>query len=168
MWFYDIHLLICRFQDEIDWDEVLRVTDEFHWIPILYNILKGIQDIFDTPLPSDFLYKLTLLNTQSGQLSKTEAKPYQPSPVKYWGVLKSIGWRPRLRWMRGIFFPSPAYINWYYEPRSAWLLPVYYIYRWSDILADGVKVFYLEYISRRDLQNSLAINEPRLVERCDD
>jgi hypothetical protein len=141
MWFYDIHLLICRFQDEIDWDEVLRVTDEFNWIPILYDILNKIKDVFNTPLPSDLLNKLTLLNTQSGQLAKTEGKPYRPSPVKYWGVLKSIGWGPRLRWMRGMFFPSLVFIHWYYDPKPDWLWPICYLRRWFNILKDGYSIF---------------------------
>jgi len=71
-----------------------------------------------------------------------------------WDGLEAQSWRGRLRLAWAIACPSPEYMRWRYGPRPvpsassgqalsgvegpAWLWPVWYVYRWFDILRDGL------------------------------
>jgi hypothetical protein len=57
-WFYDIHLLVTREGQRIDWDELVVRAQEFHWAPAVQAALAGTAARFATPLPAGPLESL--------------------------------------------------------------------------------------------------------------
>ena len=58
-----------------------------------------------------------------------------------WRKLRVHGWQTQVRWLLWLIFPAPAYIRWRYRPDPVWIWPLFYPYRWSDILRDGLLTF---------------------------
>ena len=50
--------------------------------------------------------------------------------------LVSLNWNGRFRLILALVFPSPTYMRWRYQFKSAWLLPYYFLYRWWEIFKD--------------------------------
>lgn len=137
-WFYDIHLLVTREGHRIDWEELMLRAEEFRWGAALHAALRGAQDRFATPLPNGFLETLAKIqDPQAARLIKRKTT-VQTRAARTWDSLMSLSWPARLRLAWALAFPRPAYMRWRYEPRPAWLWPLYYPYRWFDILRDGL------------------------------
>ena len=138
-WFYDIHLLIEREGQRIQWDEVVARAREFRWAPAVYAALEGARDRFGTRLPPDVLE--TLDEASDAQASRLVARRANSLQTRATGVVaaaSSLSPGARLRLLLAIALPSPAYMRWRYKPRPAWLWPLCYFYRWLDILHEGL------------------------------
>ena len=138
-WFYDIHRLVPREGHRIDWDELVLRAEEFRWAAALHSALQGVQDRFATQLPGGVLDALA--EAQDPQAARSVARragPVQTRAVRTWDSLTSQSWSARLRLAWAIACPSPAFMRWRYNPRPTWLWPLWYPYRWFDILRDGL------------------------------
>ena len=141
-WFYDIHLLVTREGQRIDWDELVVRAQEFHWAPAVQAALAGTAARFATPLPAGPLESLIEdANSRDQALVQRKARP-QTRGESVSDVLASLSWRARLRLVLANVAPSPAYVRWRYKPRPAWLWPLCYPYRWFDILREGLSTLW--------------------------
>ena len=139
LWFYDLHLLLTRYADRLNWDELLGRAEAFRWTAALYAALRGTQERFDTPLPHGFLDALAQTDDhQASDLVQRKADFFQTRATGVWEALMCLGWRARFRLAWGVMCASPAYMRWRYKPRPAWLWPLCYPYRWYDMLRDGL------------------------------
>jgi hypothetical protein len=137
-WFYDIHLLVTREGQRIDWDELVLRAQDFHWASALHAALAGTAARFATPLPVGFSESLIeSVDSRNQALVQRKAGP-QTRGEKVSDVLASFSWRARLQLVLAHVIPSPAYVRWRYKPRPVWLWPLCYPYRWLDILREGL------------------------------
>ena len=138
-WFYDLHLMISRYENRLHWDELLARAREFRWVVALCAALQGTQNRFATPMPGGFLDALPqVCDLQNVRPLQYEASPLPTYTAIVWGTLKSLNWWSRLQLAWSIVCPSPLHLRWYYKPRWAWLWPLYYLHRWFDILREGL------------------------------
>ena len=146
-WFYDIYLLVKRSGQRSQWDEAVARAREFRWAPALYAALKGSHDRFcdssasegDAWLPPGVLEALAeASDLQASRLVARRADRLQTRATGVVAAASSLSPGARLRLLRAIAIPSPAYVRWRYQPRPAWLWPLCYPYRWLDILREGL------------------------------
>jgi len=146
-WFYDIYLLIEREGQRIHWDELVVRAREFHWAPAVYAALEGVRDRFcdssdregDTWLPPEALETLAeVSDLQPSQLVAHHVDSHQARAMSIVAVASALSPRARLRLLLATAMPSPVYVRWRYKPRPSWLWPLCYLYRWLDILREGL------------------------------
>jgi hypothetical protein len=139
LWYYDLHLLVSRYRDQMDWEEILRWARQFRWTAPLHAALKGVRDRFQTPLPDGFLDDLAKEpDPQAQSLLKHLSESARPRGERIWNEMMRLSWRARLCFAWNHFFPSRAYVSWRYKPRPDWLWPLCYPYRWGVIFAGGL------------------------------
>lgn len=140
LWLYDIHLLIEQEGGCIEWDELARRAREFRWSAALTAALSGAQDCFRTPLPEGFLGLLTIdMDARAADLVRHRAALSQTRATIVWNKVSSLNWTGRLGLLFSVVLPSPAYLRWRYRPHPTWLWPLYYPYRWFDILREVIR-----------------------------
>lgn len=139
LWYYDLHLLLERSKDRIQWDEFLERSRQFRWASAAHAALAGAHADLDTPLPPGLLQALA--ETPDPQASSLVSRrgASQTTTARAWDKLGSLDWRARWLFAWGMFFPRPAYLRQRYAIRPAWLWPLYYPYRWLDMLRDGFR-----------------------------
>ena len=138
-WFYDIHLLLEKERARLDWEELAVRGREFGWAPAVSRALEGVQERFQTRIPTGFLESLS--NGGWGRASKlvaSGAETDQTRATRLMGGSSALSPSVRLRLLFAVTFPSPAYMRWRYRPRPAWLWPLFYPYRWFDMVREGV------------------------------
>jgi hypothetical protein len=79
---------------------------------------------------------------QSDRLIKAKSFPLRTRTIRDLNKLYSLTWFPRLGLLFFILFPSPAFMRWRYDPKPDWTWPLFYIYRWVDILGDILYTIY--------------------------
>jgi hypothetical protein len=146
-WFYDIYLLIEREGQRIQWDELVARAVEFRWAPAVYAALEGVCDRFcdssdregDTWLPPEALETLAeVSDLQPSRLVANHVDSHQARAMSVVAVASALSPRARLRLLLATAIPSPVYVRWRYKPRPSWLWPLCYLYRWLDILREGL------------------------------
>jgi hypothetical protein len=126
---------------QIDWEALVIQAGHFGWSGALRAALEAAQSCFSTSLPDGLLSRL---EAQTGAQDALVALKAETAPTRIlgeWKKLSSLNWPGRLRLLIALVFPSPAYLRWRYQPRPAWIWPLYYVYRWVDIARDGWKTF---------------------------
>lgn len=142
LWFYDLHLLLTKAGDRIEWETLIQKAGEFHWAPALYAGLRGTQARLGTPLPEAEMAALAEIVEQdplAAILVERQSIADQTRVMRARSKLSGMSWRSRFRYVRNQVLPQRDYIRWRYEPEPAWLWVLYYPYRWWDILRDGLR-----------------------------
>lgn len=140
LWFYDLHCVIEREANLIDWDELVEQAVRFQWQTALLLALTGIQEWFGTQLPEGLLERLKELADRT--LIRRLASKGPRSSTRFALSLEdfeNMYWSTRLRVLFALMFPEKKYMLWRYHPNPLWSWRLWYFYRWYDILADGVK-----------------------------
>ena len=150
-WFYDIYLLVERERGRMRWDELVARAREFRWAPAVYTALVGARDRFcgssaeegDAWLPHGVVEALAeASDLQASRLVARRADSLQTRAIGVVAAASSLSPRARLRLLLAVVIPSPAYMRWRYRPRPAWLWPLCYLYRWFDILREGLSTLW--------------------------
>ena len=140
LWFYDIHLLINRWGERLNWDELLARSEEFRWVAALYAALQGARLRFGTALPPGILDILAdVRDPRSRRFVELNADSSQTSAARTWNKLMALSWPARLRLALALVFPSPAHLRWRYSARSG-LWPLYYPRRWTELIGDAFAI----------------------------
>jgi hypothetical protein len=132
IWFYDLHLLILKYNSELDWTKVLGLSRKLGWETALAEALLGSLHFFATEMPVEVLTSLYTI-IQKGDQIKANFFPR-------WMLasLMSLGWKARLRITWSLIFPAPAYMRWRYQPDPEWLWPVMYPLRWVELVQSSL------------------------------
>lgn len=142
-WYYDLHLLINKHREQIDWDEVLRCGQEFHWTFGLQEALKGTQTLFETQIPARFMERLSKLHDPVAErLQKrvqNRKKTRTNTSLDDYALMSP---RPRLWLLTALIVPSKTYLIDRYHPKPQILWPFCYPYRWMVISFDLVKTLF--------------------------
>jgi hypothetical protein len=136
-WYYDLHLLIERWGDRIDWGALLDQARIFGWENALSAGVLGAADRFNTPLPPDLAAALREVALPERSVRMGE-KPKQSPLEKTIAELGGLNWKSRIRLIITLIFPSRETIQWRYQPEPAWAWPLYYPYRWMLIVKEGI------------------------------
>lgn len=143
-WYYDLHLLITQRGDEVDWEEVLRRGQEFHWVYGLQEALRRTIALFGTHVPAGFLGQLeNLEDSRAERLRRRSMRPVKTRSSQGLDDYALIDGRAKLWLAAGLIFPSRTYIVQRYHPRPEGLWPLWYPYRWFVISFDLLKTLYL-------------------------
>jgi hypothetical protein len=137
-WLLDLQRLIEQRRQQIDWEELVTQADHFGWSGALWAALDAVQACFATSLPEGLLSRLQAQVGEHDALVELKAETAPTRILGEWKKLRSLHWPGRLRLLIALVFPSPAYMRMRYQPRPAWIWPLYYIYRWVDIALDGL------------------------------
>jgi len=144
LWFYDIHRLMQVFEFRIDWELLINKAVEFRWESALKCALSQTRDNFGTNLPDGIIKKLSRRsNTHVQKIVEIKQKSPQTRMEGEWQVLVSINPRHRLKLILVLLFPTFSYMRWRYQIQTTWSLPFFYVYRWLDILSDGIRTILL-------------------------
>lgn len=137
IWLHDIHLVVTRRGEAIDWDGALEQARRFGWSDALALSLARARELFDTPIPGPALSK-----------PRSAPKPASASRAEWvWRELGFVRFPERVRWMLAILFPRPAYVKWRY-PGVGWLWPTCYPYRWYVVASEGSRAILRRIVSR--------------------
>ena len=138
-WYYDLDLLIRHYSHRLDWDLLLSQAKAFEWSSALDAALAQTVAYFDTPVPEWILASLSASHDRHRDLVALKQIPPATHILQERQKLLSLNIYGRLRLVLALLVPSPAYMRWRYRLESAWLLPLYYPYRWWGILKDAVR-----------------------------
>jgi hypothetical protein len=142
LWFYDIHRLVSHWGDRLDWEELRERAEALRWASALTAALLGTRERFCTLLPEGFLDTLRASgDPRSWRLVQRKANASQTRALHTWNRLATLNWPGRLHLLRGLFFPGRAFVRQRYHTRPAWLWPLGYLYRWLDMLREGISTF---------------------------
>ena len=143
LWLYDLHLLVSKYYQEIDWGMLLEDANDLHWIAALHSALENCQELFATPLPKDYLSVLKKHGTkQDWQLVVSMNTRSHNRLVETLQYLPTLPWRVRGRLILALLFPAPKYMRYRYEPNPEWLWFLFYLYRWGEVASDGVRMIW--------------------------
>ncbi|MGD1994599.1 MAG: nucleotidyltransferase family protein [Anaerolineae bacterium] len=136
---YDIHLVVEQQASGFDWKELVPQAARLRWAAALAATLAAARDHFGTQVPDGLVGSLwKAADGASARLVARRADPLQTRATRLWNRASSLDWRSRLRLAIGVAVPDRAYMKYRYTPRPAWLWPLYYPYRWFDILREGL------------------------------
>ena len=138
-WFYDIHLLIEKEGARIDWEELVVRGREFGWAPALSRALEGVEARFQTRVPEGMLESLS--KEASGRGAKLVTSGAEADQTRATRLIDGVSALPpavRRQLLFAVTFPNPAYMRWRYRPWPAWLWPLFYLYRWFDMLREAI------------------------------
>lgn len=132
----DVDRLIRHFGSRIDWDMLLQIGEQFHWLPALTIVLERAVDLFGTPIPTNVIararaFRLSGLDRylMAWWLAPSRAERHHIVPD--WITARSVAARVRFIW--AYLVPSRAYIDAVYAPQSVWQLPRLYLARlWRE------------------------------------
>lgn len=136
IWLYDLHLLIRDHADGIDWCDLVGRVAEFSWLSGFQATLENLRTCFGTPVPTE---ALELAAQHMTHHSPTDRSVLARSrALSMWHRLAGLDFAARLQVLIGLMFPSRAYLRQRYRFRAAWLWPLWYVYRWGDMILDSV------------------------------
>jgi len=137
IWLYDLHLLAQS--GMVDWQQLVEQAANLRWAGVVEKALRKTQTAFGTHLPNGLLEQLAQVADPAVDRLVAFKQQFGGVRLLYdWYSLVALRGTPRLRYMLGMIFPSPAYIRWRYQPRPSWLFPFYYPYRWVRMVAEGI------------------------------
>lgn len=143
LWFYDLHLLLTQEAERLDWEALLARARAYRWAPALRAALMEVHARFGTPLPPGVLDTLAHHeDPRALRFVRRRASPLQTRATATLDKIRALNWSARLRWTWRLLCPSSAYMRWRYAPHPEWLWPVYYPYRWLDMLWEGGRTLY--------------------------
>ncbi len=137
-WLYDLHLLVEKEGERIDWEELAKQAATSRWSEAVLRALKRCTELLGTQVPEKaFLLLEQGRDEGTAKLLERKAHPRRKGE-KAWEKLLSLDWTGKLGLLRGLLLPSPTFVRWRYRPNPSWTWPLFYPYRWFDILREGV------------------------------
>jgi hypothetical protein len=133
LWLHDVAEVLVHYRDQMDWDELLRRTQECGLVLPVQQVLGQVADEWGVPVPAAARARLDGLHPSAGEVQAVAWRTASHRPVaqRFWTDLASMGsWRQRLHYAWIQLFPSATYMQSRYGIRHRSLLPLYYPYRW--------------------------------------
>lgn len=137
VWLYDIHLVVERSADSIDWRHVIDQARDFRWDAAVARALERCHELFGTVVPETVVDELS-------RGASAEASAHVQAKANIEASRASLVWREflclratgRLQLLVAILFPTPAYMKWRY-PNAGAVWPLAYPYRWGGVALEG-------------------------------
>lgn len=133
VWLYDLHLLLVQRGAAIDWEEVQNIAHTHKLGSLLHALEIQLRESFGTGFPTF----PDVSSNHSAQWVQT-IEHASTRPARYWRTVSNLKGRTRLEFLARMFFPSTAFLRAKYHPHPAWLVWVYYPYRWLIFFIESV------------------------------
>lgn len=121
IWTYDLHLLLERYGQELDGEQVKQAAEELGWLPALQQATWMAHQAWGTPLPE------WLADRPPGYVKETSVEEWRRK------AMRLLPARLRLGFLVSYIFPSRGYIQRFFHPKPAWTWPLYYPVRWLGL-----------------------------------
>lgn len=140
LWLYDLSRLLQDYEREIDWERLVSRSRLFGWSAPAGTVLSQLRDIFHMRIPDNLLAELKACQTsREREWISYKSLPDQSRAWAQWQTWKSLTWKEKFAYSLGSVFPSPVYLQKRYQPDPPWTWPLYYFYRWGDMVAEAVR-----------------------------
>ena len=130
LWVYDIHLLASRLSLG-DVEKFVELALSKKMAAVTARGLRTSRQIFNTKVPSSVLSRLSSPRGEPSAAYLEEDRRWHHELISSVRSLPTLS--DRLKWLREVLFPSPAYMLGAYglrgKPLAAFLLPALYLYR---------------------------------------
>ena len=138
-WYYDLDRLIRFYADRMDWDLLLAQARNFEWSSAASAALSKVVSFFDTPVPQNVLEDLSKHSDRNAKTVAVLQAQSATHTFEEFQKLRSLNGPARLKLLLALIVPTPAYMRWRYGLKTSRALPVYYLYRWWEILKDATR-----------------------------
>lgn len=133
---FDLHRLITQ-TPAFDWGLALERAVALGWTEAVGRGLAISVEAFGTMIPAHALADLRQSRpAHEAPLHTAERRALGNRWTHMSDYLGTLGWQARLRMAVALIFPPPAYMRWRYHLRRGWQIPLYYPYRWFDVLRE--------------------------------
>ena len=142
IWLYDIYLVLKAKVGDLDWQIMFSKAKKLGWEAALDYVLVQIKDQFDVRLPESY-DKISEVNSARSlkQINDPGINIAQTRVLLNIHKLRNFSWKVQFLFLLSIVFPSPSHMIKHYDLKLKLLWPLYYPYRWIDILFDIVRSF---------------------------
>lgn len=132
IWFHDLHLLISRRLESIDWPAISERARTLGWDSALAAALERTCSLFGTRVP-EIALEASPRSRGAGEVRRRHSERRRADMV--WDELRSVGLGRGFLWAVGILFPRPEYMRWRYASAGR-LWPLYYPVRCGTALKE--------------------------------
>ncbi len=130
IWLYDLALLLARYGQQIQWDEVTEAARQFGLSQALHTTLARVNDRWGISVPAHASARLNALRpdrTERVLFALITAQHNDAQAIV--NGLSMPGVRAKLGFWLRYLWPSPTYMRERYGIRDARLTPFYYVWR---------------------------------------
>jgi hypothetical protein len=139
IWLYDIHLLVKRCADRLDWNTLISQAAEFRWSAAVYAALAAARARFGTPVSPEVLQRLDQMAHPAAV--RAMERRSDPSPLRMrdvWDDIIALDWGHRWQLLWAVACPSPAFMRQRYRARRPGQWALYYPYRWYSLAKEAL------------------------------
>lgn len=132
-WIYDIAALLALVGSQMNWQEVLARSREFHLVFSVQEVVREMVNDWGLVLPEDLLAAVLGMPVSAEERRVVQWLQAEQRPVvqRFWADLASMpSWRRRLAYLLANLFPSPVYMQDRYALSGRAWVPLAYPYRW--------------------------------------
>lgn len=129
-WSYDIALLLQRYRNELNWEEVFQAAHAFGLVQALEIAIRDASELWRVPLCDEVVARFCTFQPDLKDRFAFGMTTANHRQVRNFAtVLFTRGTHARLQFWIRKFFPSGAYMRDRFAVRHALLLPFYYVWR---------------------------------------
>ncbi len=131
--FYDIYRHSFMYFDQIDWEQVVSIGQEFEMLLPLQQVFPELANVWGVPVPSTTLERLMSMSPsfrevhKFGHIWNDEDQSYLSLLLGH--SLSYPDWRSRIHYAWSVLFPTSDYIRRRYNARGPFRLIFFYFYR---------------------------------------
>jgi hypothetical protein len=130
--YYDIHLLLERWGERINWDKLVQSARGMNLDYVVFSVLQGCSERFDTTIPKVFTQAPSGHSAQLvKQFIETRRKLILTKHSE--NYLKALAGQPFISQIKVLLrfaFPQPEFMRQRYAIKPVWLWPLTYPIRW--------------------------------------
>ncbi|HNB51565.1 MAG TPA: nucleotidyltransferase family protein, partial [Anaerolineales bacterium] len=135
IWFYDVDRLIRS--GRVDWEVIEKLAQSFGWGALVRYVIEGATSRFGTPFPPEVVNRLcSEIEWHKFLVARQKMAGHITRFEQTWRSLRHLAWPLRGKMIFALFFPSPDYLRWRYRPKPVWIWPIYYLYRWGEVIKE--------------------------------
>jgi hypothetical protein len=133
--FWDIHRIVTYCT--VNWSVVVQKAAEFRWTYACERALQLAVDFFGTPIPDQVFAGLRSKRAPDEDIRQIMRESGAGRRFEWVvGMLRDVPLREKVRLLRTVLFPTPAYMRERYRiPTDRAVFP-YYLWRWTEQAAD--------------------------------
>jgi hypothetical protein len=138
IWLFDIDQIIRKKIKHQHYDQLAIQADIFIWTPALVAAISQVNQLFETPLPLNWLDQLKQKKQDYRAVKLLAQRAEQPTTrsIEMWNRIKAQKGLNKIILIKNFIFPSPHYVKKRYQVKPDWLWPFYYPIRWLDMTID--------------------------------
>jgi hypothetical protein len=129
-WAYDLALLLVRYREQLDWDEIAEIARRFGLSQTLYVALNDVEYLWQVSIPPKAKETIARLRPELSERFLFIANTAHHVDAKdAWDTFSLPGWSMRLGYLQNTLFPGRAYMQERYHIGPTRWLPPYYAAR---------------------------------------